>query len=243
MSQLGERFSNRNEARKRRAEAQERAEAQKRAAGVANMKQGKDVMTRPQAVSAGPHMAVRQAELTATKDVGRQSTAQGSHTVDSGNVKSRHPLAQSDVNHIYNPANASRQTASVGNPQKDQHQNTSAPKYHLAKAIAVHQALQATSHLAFSVPQRAVPLANEAPQALPTLYKHQSATTVTKPTSLSNSTLDKPAPPVIATEADTDTAGAHQNSDTSFDSLTDMDGLFDAGGEEVEALFRACDGF
>ena len=43
-------------------------------------------------------------------------------------------------------------------------------------------------------------------------------------------------------EADND-IGQHHKSDTSFESLNDMEGLFSGGGEEVEALFRACDGF
>lgn len=242
MSQLGERFSNRNEARKRRAEMQDRLEAQKRATGVGRA-QGVKQVQGAQKVAADRHVAVRQVDQIPSKDDAKRSCVATDHKTESPIVKPRHPLAQSDVNHMTSTANPARETLSVG-PSK--HQNPEhtivhkLPSNHLAQAIAVHQARTGSTHAPMA------PNIDKVLQAKQPVYTvHQSATSHTiKTTSIpiQKPSLAQAVQPVVVSEAENET-GPHQNSDTSFESLTDMDGLFDAGGEEVEALFRACDGF
>lgn len=239
MSQLGERFSNRNEARKKRAEMQEKAEAQKRIAEqgrAQRMKQVKDVEA-----TAERQPAVRRTGVMADKDDPKPSHLNTGHRPESGIVKPRHPLAQSDVNHM-TTANPARQTASIEQPQKHQNLNPSAAKNHFAQAIAAYQAQLPTPH-APVVPQRPVPTTAKAPPAQSAVHTNLSAPNTIKAAPPHKPILPQTIAPLIVPEADGDPAGQHQNSDTSFESLTDMEGLFDAGGEEVDALFRACDGF
>lgn len=215
---------------------QDRVEAQKRAAQGTKQGQGS------QTISAERRATVRQIDQQSARDDTMRSCVITSHKTDNSGVKPRHPLAQSDVNHIANQVIPAHQTASVGPPKHQNPQNTSVqklPSNYLAQAIAVCQAKSGPTHAPIA------PITIKAVQAKQPVSIHQSATShIRKTTSLQiqNPILAQPVQPAIVSEADNET-GHHQNSDTSFESLTDMDGLFDAGGEEVEALFRACDGF
>lgn len=267
MTQLGERFSNRNEARKRRAEMQDKLAHQKRQAEAGRLQRvrqeaeererlrskqghtlGSESQRRPQAMAVQQQFTVQQTEPRCGKDDSTRSGANAHDKADVKIIKPRHPLAPSDVNHMTNTVNPLPcPTASVGLQKYHNPENTSSskrPPAHLGRTIAPPDARPPAFHLVPPVASHTTTTTHKAYQGQLSVQSTVAAATsrTTATISKQHVTLAQTDHPVIISEPDTDT-GHHQHSDTSFDSLTDMDGLFSAGGEEVEALFRACDGF
>lgn len=249
MSQLGERFSHRNEARKRRAEMQEKVNLQNQQLEAARVERarrdaeerrrihldhgpstvGSAVQGRPQSTVV-PKQAVPQRNFQSTEhDAKRRAVEAHPQALQ---VRPRHPLAQSDVNQRPNQVNLPPKTVPAGRPpQNQQPQIIPGP----IKANNIFAKVANQVHQESVQPPR--------PQARPGYQAHTSAVpSSTRPTI--NQPAPKPAaaPPAVVAEPDNE-PGNHQNSDTSFESMTDMEGLFNEGGEEVEALLKACDGF
>lgn len=239
MTQLGERFSHRNEARKRRAEMQGRvtlqnqqmeamrverarreAEERERAGAQPVPRVPVDaVQGRPQSVVSTNQPAI--AGNQAREHDAKRRAVEVSHA---SMARPRHPLAQSDVNRtlVLVDQSPSKLVPVSHPPQHLQPQRTSV----FGKTTNVFA--------------RIGPVSVSRP---PPHQQPQKA--ISRPTAVHpghKPVATQPVPPVVATEPESET-GNHPTSDTSFESMNDMDGLFNAGGEEVEALFRACDGF
>lgn len=249
MTQLGERFSHRNEARKRRAEMQEKVTLQNQQMEAMRMQRARreaeerermtvqsvPVQERSQSTVL-PRQSVPHRDHLPTEHEGKRRVVE-THPQASV-AKTRHPLAQSDVNQTtVHDNHLPPKSATVRRSPQYQQQNPTGP----TKGTDIY--MQLRDRVEQQQMQQPVPAASRA-QVHPA-HQHYQATvpTLTLPTVQPAQKTTAPAvPPVVVTEPETET-GNHPTSDTSFESMADMDGLFTAGGEEVEALFRACDGF
>lgn len=252
MTQLGERFSHRNEARKRRAEMQERVtlhNQQMEAMRVERARRGAEERETAdmQPVSRAPFGAIQrrmQGVVSANQPAmaGNQAREYDAkrRAVDVSHVpmdRPRHPLAQSDVNRTLILADQlpSKSVPVTHPPQHLQPQRTS----------VFGKTTNAFARIADKLPPQVAPpgvgvQVNSPHQGRPAIVPAFSRPTAVYPGH--KPVVAQPVPPVIATEPESET-GNHPTSDTSFESMNDMDSLFNAGGDEVEALFRACDGF
>ncbi|GHJ90343.1 hypothetical protein NliqN6_6745 [Naganishia liquefaciens] len=249
MTQLGERFSHRNEARKRRAEMQEKVTLQNQQIELMRLERAKREAEERERAHAlrdtgstmGPLQRQPQAAVTTglpgtnVNQAGQPDAKR--RAVEVPSTRPRHPLAQSDVNRTYVLANQlpAKSAPVTRPPPQQQLQKTSMPirsTNSLARIAQEHQ------------PQVDPPVARM--QVHSTYQGHPvDVATSTRPTAhqpTRQSPIVQPVAPIVDIEPEPET-GNHPTSDTSFESLNDMDGLFNAGGEEVEALFRACDGF
>lgn len=265
MTQLGERFSRRNEARKKRAEMQEKVTSGKEQMDASRMQQtGKENRNgyRHQEDVRAPQLrkpsAFNQINQPLTKQFLEPHSSRQhipSIKVTSGSVTEvqqqphRHPLANEDANRHTNTTISTMRSTETLSAQKRQKigqssfnavgetnsmqkatvvQQNSVQYAHQAQAIQYQPFTGKSANPSNSINRPTIPAHH-----LTTGFRQQAPVSLPKPI-----TVDSPA----VAEADND-IGQHHKSDTSFESLNDMDGLFSGGGEEVEALFRACDGF
>ncbi|KAJ9099227.1 hypothetical protein QFC21_004107 [Naganishia friedmannii] len=267
MTQLGERFSRRNEARKKRAEMHEKLTSGKEQMNTSRMQQlGAQVGNgrvqqgdvTAQYLRKPPPFDQQNQPLTKQflepplsrehiPDIKIISGSSSGHPAE----KQRHPLARGDTNtnqHMNAATSAMRPTDTLSAQKRQKIGQSSFAETGAIKSMQKGIAIQQNSihYIRQEHVMQQQPLPVKSTSKIHAMNRSAIPANQVTPAFRQQALISLPRPiaveaPAVA-EADND-IGQHHKSDTSFDSLNDMDGLFSGGGEEVEALFRACDGF